>query len=86
MKFCRELAVIMIRRHSGEEEAGQLRQNLAVDLQSALSCTALQSDCLIDIALEIIHAKVHGTYRRSPLELSYLIAMATGVVDDLSAN
>jgi len=86
MKFCRELALLMIRRHAGEEDACQIRQTLAAELQSEISCTALQAGSLIDLALEIIHVRVHGTYRRSPLELSYLIAMANGAVGDLSAN
>jgi hypothetical protein len=86
MKFCRELAVIMIRRHSSGKDAEHLRQTMTGELQATLSCTGQQAHGLVDIALEIIHARVHGTYRRSPLELSYLIATATGAVGDLSVN
>lgn len=86
MKFCRELAVILIRRYSVDDDATDLRETLVPSLVDTLSCSDDQANCLIDLSLEIIHAKIHGKYRRSDLELSYLIAMATGAVTDVAAN
>jgi hypothetical protein len=51
-----------------------------------LKCTRAQANCLIDLSLEMIHAKVRGKYRRTDLEISYLIATATGAVSDISSN
>ena len=86
IKFCRELAVILIRRYMVESDAGELRRKLCKSLEATLKCSEQQAQCLIDLSLELIHAKVHGKYRRSSVELSYLIANATGAVTDVSAN
>ncbi len=84
--FCRELAVILIRQYNQETAISELRARLGGSLQATLHCTAVQADCLIDLALELIHAKVHGRYRRTDVELSFLIATATGAVEDVSHN
>jgi hypothetical protein len=86
IKFCSELAVFLIRRYSVEDDFENHRSNLRKSLEATLKCSRLQADCVIDLSLEMIHAKVHGNYRRPDIELSYLIAIATGVVDDVSAN
>ena len=86
MKFCRELSVILIRQYTKNDDVSELRDKLSSSLEATLKCSTLQAQCLIDLSLELIHAKVHGKYRRSNVELSYLIATATGAVGDVSAN
>ncbi|MDF1813006.1 MAG: hypothetical protein P1V20_12350 [Verrucomicrobiales bacterium] len=86
MKFCRELSVILIRRYSIDDDAADLREALVPSLQNTLNCSEQQAHCLIDLALEMIHAKVHGKYRRTDVELGGLIAVATGAVTDVAAN
>lgn len=86
IKFCRELSVILIRQYTRNDDIGSLRNKLCASLMATLNCSRLQSQCLIDLSLELIHAKVHGSYRRSDVELSYLIATATGAVGDVSSN
>ena len=55
-------------------------------LKATLKCSEKQALSLVELSLELIHAKVHGAYRRTNVELSYLIAMATGAVADVSSN
>jgi hypothetical protein len=86
MKFCRELTMVLIRRYSIDEDASDLRDSLCDSLESTLKCTRAQANSLIDLSLEMIHAKVRGKYRRTDLEISYLIATATGAVSDISSN
>lgn len=86
IKFCRELSVILIRQYTKNDDVGELREKLCSSLMATLRCSHLQAQCLIDLSLELIHAKVHGKYRRSNVELSYLIATATGAVGDVSSN
>lgn len=86
INFCRELSGIMIRQYSGEGDVGELRGRIESSLIATLRCSSLQAQCLIDLALELIHARVHGQYRRTKVELSYLIATATGAVSDASSN
>ena len=86
VKFCRELAVILIRRYSLEDDAKELRDRIRESLMATLKCSRLQANCLIDLSLEMIHSRVHGCYRRTDIELSYLIALASGVVDDVTSN
>jgi len=86
IKFCRELSVILIRQYLRNEDAAGLRNRTCDSLVATLKCSSIQAQCLIDLALELIHAKVHGKYRRSNVELSYLIATATGAVADVGCN
>lgn len=86
MKFCRELTLVLIRRYSIDETASDLRDSLCESLEATLKCTRPQAHSLIDLSLEMIHAKVRGKYRRTDLEISYLIATATGAVSDISSN
>lgn len=86
IKFCRELSVILIRQYSVNDDAAELRTKLCESLVATLKCSEKQALCLVELSLELIHAKVHGAYRRTSVELSYLIATATGAVSDVSAN
>lgn len=86
IKFCRELALVLVRRYSFDENAADLRVSLVPSLTATLKCSDDQANCLIDLSLEMIHAKLHGKYRRTDVELGYLIAMATGAVTDVAAN
>ena len=89
LKFCRELSIILIRSYqAGKDNGGtsELRDKLAASLMVTLKCTEKQALCLIELSLELIHAKLQGRYKRSEVELSYLIATATGAVCDVSSN
>ena len=86
IKFCRELSIILIRQYTKNDDVGELRDKLCASLVTTLKCSPLQAYCIIDLSLELIHAKVHGHYRRSEVELSYLIATATGAVSDVGSN
>lgn len=86
LRFCRELAIILLRSYRSDEEVGELRDKLSASLMVTLNCTEKQALCLVELALELIHAKLRGSYKRTEVELSYLIATATGAVSDVSAN
>lgn len=86
IKFCRELAVILVRKCDAEKDATSVRTRISDSIVNTLNCTRKQAESLIDLSLELIHFKVHGKYRRSDIELSYLIAKATGAVDKVSDN
>jgi len=86
IRFCRELSLVLIRQYSVENDATELRSKLSTSLMATLHCSEIQAVSLVELSLELIHARVHGAYRRSSVELSYLIAMATGAVSDVSSN
>lgn len=86
IKFCRELSTLLVRSYNPETGASDLRDRLSASLIVTLHCTEKQALSLIELSLELLHAKAHGTYRRSEVEISYLIATATGAVSDVSSN
>lgn len=89
LKFCRELSIILIRSYQTGQDNGstsELRDKLAASLIVTLNCTEKQALCLIELSLELIHAKLQGRFKRTEVELSYLIATATGAVSDVSSN
>ncbi len=86
-KFCRELSVVLIRGYQQcDGEIGELRANLRASLVKTLKCGEHQADCLIELALELVYVRLYGRYRRSNVDLSLLIATATGAVGDVSVN
>lgn len=86
IKFCRELSGVLIRRYIVEADVEVLRTKVCASLVKTLGCTETQAQCLVDLSMELIHAKLYGRYRRTNVELSYLIATATGAVKDVTAN
>ncbi len=84
--FCRQLSQILIRAYIAETDLDSLRTRVCASLVTTLQCSHQQAVCLVELALELIHSRVHGEYRRSTVELSYLITMASGAIRDVSAN
>jgi len=86
LSFCRELAGHLIRRYRSGDEPAEVRATFEEELAGALECDPFQAECLVELAIEVLHVKVHGKYRRDPVELSFLIAQTTGVVREVSWN
>ena len=86
LNFCRELSVILIKKYLVGDDPAEVRQEVIFELIARLHCTRAQANHLVDLALEILHVQVHGRYRRSEVELTYLIAKTTGAVRDVSLN
>lgn len=82
VRFCRELAIVLTRRYAEEDDATALRAKLAASLVNTLDCTPLEAQSMIDLALEIIHEKIHGRHHCSEFELSQLIAIASGALQE----
>ncbi len=86
LQFCKELAGMLIRRYLVENDPAEVRQAVSRHLQQSMKCDRANAAYLIDLALELIHLKVHGEYCRNEIELSLLISKATGSVGDLQVN
>jgi len=86
LRFCKELSGLLVRRYLVENDPAEVRLNVSRDLQKKMRCGKEHAGYLIDLALELIHLRVHGEYCRNEIELSLLISKATGAVGDLRAN
>lgn len=86
LPFCRELAGLLIRRYLIENDPAEVRRSVSRDLGKSMRINQRSAGYLIDLALELIHLKVHGEYCRNEIELSLLISKATGSVGDLRVN
>jgi len=86
LRFCRELSVVLIKKYLVGNDPAEVRQELVYELIARIQCSSAQANHLVDLALEIIHVHVHGKYRRNELDLTCLIAKATGAVGDVSMN
>ncbi len=86
LQFCKELAGMLIRRYLVESDPAEVRRAVSRHLQRSMNCDKSNAAYLIDLALELIHLKVHGEYCRNEIELSLLISKATGSVGDLQVN
>lgn len=86
LRFCHEIAGLLIRRHLAGIQPEAARQEVRERLIQLMSCSEERAEWLVDLSLELIHVKMHGKFERNPLELSLLIARAGNQLRDLSSN
>lgn len=86
-QFCERLAEALVRTYAKNEgDISSLREKLCESLITSLQCTRQEAICVIELALELVHAKIHGAYRRSQVDLSLVISTASGAVREVSYN
>lgn len=77
LRLCEEIAGTLLRRRleGGDpvEVVRRMRRDLVLHLPD---CDDSRAGRLVDLALELLHVKAHGRYRRNALELGELIAEA----------
>lgn len=78
MALCREIAGALLGMYSMEVDAKCVRREICEKLKKTVECSQAQANSLFDLSLELVHVQSYGHYRRNPLELSLLIATATG--------
>lgn len=84
--LCHEIAGLILRRHQEKNDPAAVRREVRARLVQMMSCTEERAERLIDLSLELVHVKIHGHYRRNPLELSILIARAGNQLREIGAN
>lgn len=85
--ICREMAGLLSCAYSNSStEVMELGNALIDHLVEKRDFSRQQAGCILDLALDLIHARIHGTYRRSNVDLGFLIAVASGEVTDVAAN
>ena len=77
LRFCNELAAMLIRNYLNAYCTDAVRKGVCENLVETLACTEQQAHCLVDLALELIHVRVHNDYRYQNVNLDYQISMAT---------
>ncbi len=86
LRFCHEIAGLLIRRHLSGIDPAVARREVAARLIDLMKCSKERAEWLVELSLEIIHVKTHGRFQRNPLELSLLIARAGNQLRDVSNN
>jgi len=84
--LCREIAGALLRRYLLTGDGAGARREIVAGLVEHLECERGRAEDLVDLALETIHAKSYGRYRRNLLELGMLVARAGGELRDPGAN
>lgn len=84
--LCHEIAGLILRRHLEKIDAVSVRREVRERLVGMMSCSRERAERLIDLSLELIHVKAHGHFKRSPIELSLLIALAGDRLRDVTDN
>jgi len=69
LAICRELAGMLTETYSrNQEDLGDLRDALCHRLKQSLKCHEIHALQLIELSLDLVHARIQGTYRRNPFE------------------
>lgn len=86
LRLCEEVAGRLLRRYlENGDPVGAVRE-IRADLVSLLACDQERAGRIVDLALELVHVKTHGSFKRNPLELSQLIARAGNQLRNLADN
>ena len=84
--LCHEIAGLLLRRYAENSDASVVRGEVKGELMRMMVCNAERADHLLELALELIHVKAKGKYKRNALELSFLIARAGDQVRNVGDN
>lgn len=81
IRYCENLSTSLRRTFMIATDPLGIRQSICQELSEKLDCSDKQAQCLIELTLELIHIKVHGSYRQSRnVELGYMITMAANAL------
>lgn len=87
LRLCQEIAGSLLRRRleSGDpvRAVREMRRELTRHLPD---CDEARAGWLVDLALELLHVKARGQFKRNALELSELIARAANQLRDVADN
>jgi hypothetical protein len=77
LRLCQEIAGSLLRRHLETGDAVKaVREMRAYLVKTLPDCNQTRAGWIVDLALELIHVKANGQFKRNALELSELIARA----------
>lgn len=87
LRLCQEIAGSLLRRRLESGDPVRAIREMRAELTKILpECGETRAGCLIDLALELLHVKARGQFKRNPLELSELIARAGNQLRDVADN
>jgi len=87
LRLCQEIAGSLLRRRLESGDPVRAIREMRAELTRILpECDETRAGCLIDLALELLHVKARGQFKRNALELSELIARAGNRLRNTSDN
>ena len=87
LRLCEDVAGSLLRRHLEINDAAQAVREMRATLRKVLpGCTEARAGWIVDLALELIHVKANGRFKRNALELSELIARAGNQLREVRDN
>jgi hypothetical protein len=87
LRLCEDVAGSLLRRHLETGDAARaVREMRRTLLQVLPGCDETRAGWIVDLALELIHVKAKGQFKRNALELSELIARAGNQLREVRDN
>lgn len=87
LKICQLISERLLESYQGNtQDLVEFREQLFTALAQSREYTRKQMHCLVELSLDLVYAKLNNSYRRCNVDFGFLIATATGRVDDVSAN
>lgn len=85
--LCHEIAFELLRRSSETRDPISAKRSMIRELMQFLpDCDEHRARSLMELAIELIHVKVHGRFERNLLDLSELIMRADNRLREVSNN
>jgi hypothetical protein len=70
LALCRELSGVLTEAYTrNKEDLGELRDTICHGLKESLRCNENHALQIIELALDLVHARILGSYRRSIFDL-----------------
>ncbi len=87
LRLCQEIAGSLLRRRLECGSPVAAIREMRSELMKVLpECDEKRASCLIDLALELLHVKARGQFKRNALDLSELIARAGNQLRNAADN
>jgi len=87
LRLCEEIAGSLLRRRLECGDTVRVIRGMRSELIRILpGCDETRAGCLVDLALELLHVKARGQFKRNALELSELIARAGNQLRNAADN
>ncbi|MCB1089379.1 MAG: hypothetical protein KDM63_20240 [Verrucomicrobiae bacterium] len=83
---CDELASRFVLACLVNDDPLEVRDAMEIELAKEFDLTPERAGQLFDLALEVMHLKVHGHYHSSEAEIGFLIASVTGGLNEVGNN
>ena len=76
-RFCQKLGALLVVSYSpGQDRGDVFREEICANLMVSLNCSPAEAANLVELALDLVHAKLYHQYRRQDPDIASMVSRA----------